>query len=264
MKILVIGATGLIGRHAAGALAAAGHEVHALQRPGGRPSPYPAVLGDLSDVDSLAAAAAGYDHVIQAAAPLGDAADLASATALVAGGSPVVYTTGAAVLGSGQSDEDSPPDPHPVAVGRPPLEQVVLAAGGRVIRPGLVYGADDSAVINLLRAKATAAGTGIYIGPPGVRWPVVHVADLADLYVAVVEHSAPGTIWHGTAETARLDEIAATLGGGTARSWPLADATAEIGPLADLFTRDQEASSAKTRRLLGWKPRHTAILSELG
>jgi nucleoside-diphosphate-sugar epimerase len=263
MKVLVIGATGFIGQHVADALAAAGHDVSALRRPGGRLSPYPSVPGDLSDVDTLAAAAAGYDHVVQAAAPLGDEADLAAARALVASGSPVVYTTGAAVLGSGQSDEDSPPDPHPVAAGRPAVEQAVLAAGGRVIRPGLVYGGPASTVIGLLRRKAAEAGTGLYIGPPGVRWPVVHIDDLAALYVAVAERAAPATVWHGIAETARLDEIAAALGNGTARSWPLPAATAELGPLADLFTRDQDASSAKTRRLLGWDPTHTAILDEL-
>jgi nucleoside-diphosphate-sugar epimerase len=263
VRILVIGVTGYIGRSAAAALAAAGHDVSALRRPGGRPSSYPAVPGDLSDVDTLAAAVAGYDQVIQAAAPLGADADLAAARALVAGGSPVVYTTGVAVLGSGQSDEDSATDPHPIAAGRPQVEQVVLAAGGRVIRPGLVYGGEGSMVIDLLRRKAAEAGTGLYIGAPGVRWPVVHIDDLAALYVAVVERAAPATVWHGVGETARLDEIAAALGGGAARSWPLPEATDELGPLADLFTRDQDTSSAKTRRLLDWQPRHTAIRTDL-
>ncbi|WP_028922777.1 NAD-dependent epimerase/dehydratase family protein [Pseudonocardia acaciae] len=116
MKVLVIGATGYIGSRAASALTAAGHDVAALHRPGGRPLPdaYPTVAGDLLDPPSLTTAAAGYDLVVHAGAPLGDA-DLPGARALVDSGSRLLYTTGAAVLGGGRSDEDTPPDPHPLA-----------------------------------------------------------------------------------------------------------------------------------------------------
>ncbi|MEJ3744972.1 NAD-dependent epimerase/dehydratase family protein [Actinomycetes bacterium KLBMP 9797] len=264
MKTLVIGATGYIGSRAAAALAAAGHDIAALRRPGGRPIPtgYGTVAGDLLDPPSLTAAASGFDLVVHAAAPLGDA-DLPGAGALIASGSPLLYTTGAAVLGSGQSDEDTPPDPHPLAAARPEIERRVLAAGGRVIRPGMVYGTPDAPIPALLAAKATERGRGVYIGPRGVRWPVVHGDDLAALYVAVAERAPAGTIWHGISETARLDEVAATIGGGAAASWPLEEATKELGPLADLFTRSQDVSSAKTQARLGWHPRHTSIVATL-
>jgi nucleoside-diphosphate-sugar epimerase len=265
MKILVIGATGYVGSRAAAALAAAGHDVAALHRSGGRPIPeaYRAVAGDLLDPPSLTAAAAGYDLVVHAGAPLGDV-DLPGARALVGSGSPVLYTTGAAVLGGGQSDEDTPPDPHPLAAVRPEIERRVLAAGGTVIRPGMVYGTPDAPVPALLATTAATRGTGVYIGPPGVRWPVVHGDDLAALYLAVAERAPAGTLWHGVGETARLDEVAAAIGGGPAVSWPADAAAKELGLLADLFTRDQDVSSEKTRRLLGWTPRHTSILAYLG
>jgi hypothetical protein len=48
----------------------------------------------------------------------------------------------------------------------------------------------------------------------------------------------------------RPDCIAAALGGGSASSWPLPEA------LADLFTRDQTVSAAKTRA-------HTSLLDDL-
>jgi nucleoside-diphosphate-sugar epimerase len=264
MKILVIGASGYVGSRAAATLAAAGHDVAALHRPGGRPLPaaYRAVAGDLLDPPSLAAAAAGYDLVVHAGAPLGEV-DLPGARALVGSGSPVLYTTGAAVLGGGPSDEDSVPDPHPLAAARPEIERRVLAAGGKVIRPGMVYGTPDAPVPALLAAKAAERGTGVHIGPAGVRWPVVHGDDLAALYLAVAERAPAGTIWHGVSETARLDEVAAALGGAPAVSWPVDAAAEELGPLADLFTRDQDVSSEKTRRLLGWTPRHTSILAYL-
>jgi nucleoside-diphosphate-sugar epimerase len=265
MKVLIIGATGYIGSHIATAFTKAGHEVAVLRRPGGRPvpAPYRPVAGDLAEPSSLTAAASGFDRVVQAGVPLGDDSDLTGVEALLAAGSPVIYTTGAAVLGSGHATEDSPPDPHPIAAGRPAIEQRVLAAGGWVIRPGMVYGNGGGLVHGLLTTKATERGTGVYIGEPGVRWPVVQVEDLASLYLAVAERAAPGTIWHGISETVRLDAIAAALGGGTASSWPLAEATAELGELADLFTRDQDVSAAKTRETLGWTPVHTSIVRDL-
>ena len=265
MKILIIGASGYIGSHAAAAFAAAGHEVAALQRPASAPLParYGRVAGDLADPRSLTAAAAGFDRVIHAGVPIDDRTDQAGAEALLASGSPLLYTTGAAVLGEGTQDEDSAPDPHPVAADRPAIEQRVLAAGGWIVRPGMVYGDGGGLVHGLLTAQAAEHGTGIYIGPPGTRWPVVHVDDLAALYLAVATQAAPGTIWHGISETARLDAIAGALGGGTAASWPAAEASAELGLLADLFTRDQDVSAAKTRAELGWTPAHTSIIQDL-
>jgi nucleoside-diphosphate-sugar epimerase len=167
------------------------------------------------------------------------------------------------VLGGGQSDEDTPPNPHPIAASRPEIERRVLAAGGRVIRPGMVYGTLDAPIPALLAAKAAERGTGVYIGPPGVRWPVVHGDDLATLYVAIAERAPAGTIWHGLSETARLDKVAAVIGGGVAVSWPLEEATKDLGLLADLFTLDQDVSSAKTQARLGWTPRHTSIVATL-
>jgi nucleoside-diphosphate-sugar epimerase len=265
MKILIIGASGYIGSHVAAVLAGAGHDVSGLHRPGGAalPSRYRRVRGDLAEPGSLTAAAAGYDRVVHAGPPIDDGTDRAGAQALLASGSPLLYTTGAAVLGAGAQDEDSPADPHPIAAGRPAIEQSVLRSGGWVIRPGMVYGDDGGLVHGLLTAKAAEHGTGVYIGPPGTRWPVVHVGDLAALYLAVATRAAPGTTWHGVSETVRLDAIAAALGGGGAVSWPTSEARAELGLLADLFTRDQDVSSAKTRAGLDWTPARTSIIEDL-
>ena len=265
MKILIIGVGGYIGSHVAAVFADAGHEVSALTRPGRAPLPprYGHVTGDLAEPGSLTAAAAGYDRVIHAGAPLGDSTDRAGAEALLASGSPLIYTTGAAVLGAGPQDEDSPADPHPIAAGRPAIEHRVLRSGGWVIRPGMVYGDDGGLVHGLLTARAAERGAGVYIGPPGTRWPVVHVDDLAALYLAVATRAAPGTVWHGVSETIRLDSIAAALGGGTAASWPVSEASTQLGLLADLFTRDQNVSAAKTRAVLDWTPAHTSIIKDL-
>ena len=265
MKILIIGASGYIGSHVAAVFAGAGHQVSALHRPGGAPLPprYGHVTGDLAEPGSLTAAAAGYDRVIHAGPPIEDGTDRAGAQALLASGSPLLYTTGAAVLGAGAQDEDSPAGPHPIAAGRPAIEQLVLRAGGWVIRPGMVYGDGGGLVHGMLTAIAAERGTGVYIGPSGTRWPVVHVDDLATLYLAVATRAAPSTIWHGVSETIRLDAIATALGGGAATSWPAPEARAGLGLLADLFTRDQDVSSAKTRAVLDWTPARASIIKYL-
>lgn len=264
MKILIIGAGGYIGSHVAAVSADACHQVSALHRPGGAPLPrqYAAVTGDLAEPGSLTAAGLlrpGHPR----RPPIDDDTDRAGAEALLASGSPLLYTTGAAVLGAGAQDEDSPADPHPIAAGRPAIEQSVLRSGGWVIRPGLVYGDGGGLVHGLLTALAAERGTGVYIGPPGTRWPVVHVDDLASLYLAVATRAAPSTIWHGVSKTIRLDAIATALGGGAAVSWPTSEARAEPGLLADLFTRDQDVSSGKTRAALDWTPARTSIIKYL-
>ncbi|NYI03807.1 NAD-dependent epimerase/dehydratase family protein [Allostreptomyces psammosilenae] len=261
MKVLVIGVTGFIGSAVAAALTEAGHDVYALRRPGGRATGYHTVPGDLADPTSLERAAAGFDRVVHTGAPLGEELDLAGVDALLAAGSPLIYTTGAAVLGSGS--QESEPDPHPVVAWRAEVERRVRAAGGWVVRPGMLYGEGGGSVPTMLAAKAAERGTGVHVGEPGVRWPVVHVADLADLYVAVVERAEPGTVWHGMSETVRLDDLARTLGGGTAASWPLEEATAELGPIAGLYVLDQDIAADRTRRLLGWAPKHTSVLAHL-
>lgn len=69
MKILMTGATGLVGERLAPRLAAAGLDCHALVRPGGKvPGQVVAIEGDLFDPPSLAWAVGGMDAVIHLAA----------------------------------------------------------------------------------------------------------------------------------------------------------------------------------------------------
>lgn len=71
MRVLVTGATGFIGGHAARALVAAGHAVVALVRDRGAKMDLAGAevaRGDLADVASLAAACRGVDAVVHAAA----------------------------------------------------------------------------------------------------------------------------------------------------------------------------------------------------
>lgn len=75
MKILLIGATGMVGSRVTAEALSRGHQVTALTRSGSAPDGVTAVKGDASDPAAVAAAAAGQDAVVQAVSPPRDGSD---------------------------------------------------------------------------------------------------------------------------------------------------------------------------------------------
>jgi nucleoside-diphosphate-sugar epimerase len=265
-EVLIIGSAGYLGTRVSAAFDRAGYRVAGLQRPGGTPvnSAYRVVHGDLFDPPSLVDAARGFDWVLHLGSILGEELDLAGVDALQEAGSPLIYTSGSDVLGPGHTDEDSVPHPHPIVGWRDRVERKVLDGGGRVIRPGLIYGSGGGVVNNMMIPMAKRFGAGVYIGEPGVRWGAVHVEDLPALYLAVARSAGPGTVWNAVAENVRVDLLAALVGGGKTLSWPVDETPpAEITPIAGLFRLDQVVSAEKTCRELGWTPQHTDAVASL-
>jgi nucleoside-diphosphate-sugar epimerase len=246
--------------------AQAGYRVAGLARPSGTPinSAYRAVPGDLADPPSLVAAARGFDLVIHLGAILNAELDIAGVDALIEAGSPLIITSGSDVLGAGHVDEDDEPHPHPLVGWRDEVERRALAAGHRVIRPGLIYGGFGGVVQNMMVPVAARLGAGVYVGEPDVRWGAVHVEDLPPLYLLVADKAAPGTVWNAIAENVLVDRLAALVGCGKTISWPLDEPVPEeYAPIAGLFRLHQVVSSEKTRREMGWSPRHTDAVASL-
>ncbi len=265
-RVLIIGAAGYVGTHTARAFVQSGYQVTGLQRPGGTkvPARYPTVPGDLTDPASLTEAAQGFDLVVNLGPPLDEERDLAAIDALLASGVPLIHTSGSDVSGEGYRAEDTLPTPHPFVGWRDTVERRVVEGGGIVVRPGLIYGNGGGVVGDMWIPLRDRVGAGVYIGEPGVRWAAVHVEDLAWLYVAMAAKAAPGTYWHGVAESIEVDAIADVIGGGKTISWPLdEEPPAEIAVLAGLFRLDQEVSAVKTRHLLGWSPAYPSIVTAL-
>lgn len=259
--ILVIGATGYAGEYVASAFAQAGYQVAALQRPGGRPVPgtYRRVDGDLEDPSSLTAAAEQFDLVVQVGRIEGEP-ERAGAEALLASGALLIHTSGADVLGPGYTDEDTTPDPPPIVAWRKEVERTVLDGGGIVVRPGLIYGNEGGVVQDMMVPLANRVGAGVYLGG-GVRWPVVHVEDLAQLYVLAAELAPAGTGWNGCAENISVEALAAATGGGRAICWPQdEEAPPEIREISPLYLMDHVVSAEKTRRNLGWDPVYDSVV----
>ena len=101
------------------------------------------------------------------------------------------------------------------------------------------------------------------------RWAVVHVEDVAELYVAALGAPAGG-VYAGVDDSQsptmrQIAEAVSVAAGqpGTAGSITTQQARAEFGPLADAFVFDQRISAARARRELAWKPGARDVLAEL-
>ncbi|MFB4317825.1 NAD-dependent epimerase/dehydratase family protein [Actinomadura sp. 21ATH] len=285
MRILIVGARGYVGSAVAERLSAKGHEVVELVRPGGdRPEgPYERRLGDLTDPGSLTAAVTpDIDAVIDLATPTGDAATDAAAIAALTNplggtGRAFVYTSGVWVLGAtgaAAAHEDMPTNPIPIVGYRPGIERQVLATAqdgvrATVIRPGIVHGRGGG-IPALLVDLARKHGAPRIVADPAVRWPMVHIDDLADLFATVAEQAPAGTLWHGVTQQAvpvrELTIAAGQAAGvlGEPQVWPLDQAREQLGTLfADALALDQSVSGQRARDRLGWQPRHPDAVTDL-
>jgi nucleoside-diphosphate-sugar epimerase len=288
MRVLLTGGTGYIGAVVAESLAAAGRDVLAIARSDDAAARltsagHEPVSADLRDAARLADLAGRADAVVHVAATQDrDMAEVDTAVthafldALAGSGKPFLYTSGCWVYGSAPVgrllDEDSPTDPVPVYAWRPPLEAELRAAapdvGTIVIRPGMVYGRGGGPLNQF--AEMAADGHPRHVGDGDNHWTLVHVDDLAALYLLALEVAPAGTLWnamHGEPVRVRELAAAATAGGGFAGApvaWPVDEAAAELGPaVAEALTRDHRISGERAHRLLGWDPPSRQPLDEL-
>ncbi|MFI0925064.1 SgcJ/EcaC family oxidoreductase [Streptomyces sp. NPDC021012] len=285
MKVLLTGATGYIGSAVSEHLAAAGHQVVGVTRgAASHPAWHARLVGDTAEPASLAGLVTpDIEAVIHLAPPSGDAdTDLAAvdalATPLRGTGRPFVYTSGVWVLGAtGEAQEvaeEVPTDPIGIVGYRPRIEQRVLAEVAEdvravVVRPGIVYGRGGG-IPAILVDRARSQGVPEYFGEEGVRWPTVHVDDLAELFVAAVERAGAGTVWHGVGESATPVRDLARAAGRAAgvlaapRVLSVEKAAEDFGPLfADALALDQSVSGAAARTALGWQPSGPGPVAEL-
>ncbi|GHH28131.1 NAD-dependent epimerase/dehydratase family protein [Lentzea cavernae] len=277
MKVFVTGASGYIGKATQSALLRHGHVVEALARTDAsanavREAGATPVRGGLSDLDVLTAAAGRADAVIHLAQADSAEADLAAATAMQEGAGEGVYvhTGGTWVYGDtdGIADEDAAWNPPPLVAWREDVEKEVLSRGRSVvIRPGLLYGRENRLIDAFFTRPGKEIGAIPHIGDGTNHWSLVHVDDLAELYVVALTARA-GAVYVGVGgvdptalEIATAISHGAGLDGRTI-SLSLDDARARMGPIADAFALDQRFTPARAREELGWTPRHTDPLAD--
>jgi nucleoside-diphosphate-sugar epimerase len=287
MKIFVIGASGFLGGGAARALAAAGHEVLAAARSEAARERltalgYRTVDADVERPHSLAEPARSCDAAIYAvqlqhadAEAIETRALEAIVDALAGTSKPFTYTSGVWYYGStGErvAGEDFPANPPAGLTGRPRIEALVRDAAGRgvrstVLRPGIVYGHGGG--LPALLVQSASGGVAKTIGDGLNHWPVVHVDDLARLYVLALTQAAGGDAYNATDDTSFTQrDIAAAAsraagGDGATVSWPVEEAVAAMGGWIANLALDQRVTSARAHTQLGWSPQEATIIEDL-
>ncbi|MFF1356638.1 NAD-dependent epimerase/dehydratase family protein [Streptomyces sp. NPDC058297] len=285
MQVFITGGSGYIGRSTIKALIRRGIEVTALARSersartvsdlGATP-----VAGALTDTDVLREAARQADGVIHLGVDYAEGTadvDRVAAEAMQDGAAshPYVHTGGVWVYGNtdGVVDETAPLSPPRITSWRLENEKRVLAraaTGERpvVVMPGLVYGHSGGLVQSFFAEPGRAAGAVPCIGDGSNHWALVHVDDLAELYVLALNAPA-GSVYAGVSDqNVPLADITRALSQavgypGSIDSLTLEEAVRRMGPVAEAFALDQQFTGARARRELGWTPTRLDALTEL-
>lgn len=288
MNVFVIGASGYIGTADSEALKAAGHKVFGsarseqaaqkLQAMGVQP-----VSADITDPSSLKDPAARADATIYSVYYTGanvfevESAALRTLVDALAGtNKALMYTSGVWIYGNTgnrRADEHSPLDPPALIAHRPRLERIVLDGAARGVRAIVIRAADvygrGAGLPAMWVQSAKEEGAARFVGDGSSHWPVVHVEDLAQLYVSALEKAEAGSIYNAadnTSFTVREMARAASNGAGTngaVTSWLLDDARNALGAFADALVIDSSVNSQKARKELGWQTRSSTILDDL-
>lgn len=286
MRVFVTGATGFIGTPVVKELIAAGHHVLGMARSDEGAQSLAAIgaevrRGALADLDSLRAGAIAADAVIHLAfihewsnfaenCEIDRRAIEALGAVLAGSDKPLIVTAGTAGLGApGQAateDDDIPPDfPFPRV-----SEQTALSLKGvrsLVVRLPQVHDPERQGLITYMVAIARETGVSAYVGEGRNRWAAAHVADVARLYRLALEKNDAGAKYHAVAEEgvamrAIAEAISRRLGL-PVHSISAEQASARFGWLAVFAAHDLVASSAKTRRMLGWTPAGPGLIADL-
>ena len=292
MHIFITGGSGLTGPPVVSELVGAGHTVTGLARSeesanklrglGAEP-----LHGSLDDLDSLTKGAENADGVIHMAfgGSFDDPEDLIRrdrtaietlGQALIGSGKPFVSTSGTFVMTAGSiSIEQDPPDPDSLASFRVPGDQACLGFADQGVRSSVVrlaptvHGPGDHGFIAMAIAAARRNRVSAYIGDGANRWPAIHRFDAATLYRLAVEKSPAGSALHGAGESGiTFETIAHQIGrslGVPTVSLGAEEAAEHFGApfLAACYATDAPASSARTRELLGWTPKHPTLLEDM-
>lgn len=295
MKVFLTGATGYIGGTVAKALCAAGHEVVGLVRPGGQSqedaikakgiSP---VYGTLDDSALLTQMAGETDAVINAANVDHRGSTETFLSALNGTNKPYIQTSGSGItadMAGGEPttaiyEDDDVVVPLPARAARIALNNFVLAAAGNgirtaVIAPPMIYGRGTGMNPNSIQVPAMIKvakkfGVAKYVGRGENRWSNVHVEDLADLYVAVLERGKAGAFYYAENGENSLREVAMAISrmlgyGNRADSLTVPQAIAEYGELMTnlSFGSNSRVRAKRAHEELAWFGKRASLIDDI-
>jgi nucleoside-diphosphate-sugar epimerase len=287
MKVFVTGATGYIGFAVASAFAAKGHHVVGLARSAEKAKLLAAaeiqpVIGNMNDPSSYTDAARSCELFIHCAAEMSEEFHMLDRKTAnhfmdIARTSPskhsLIYTSGVWLYGQTKGacvTERSALNPARLVLPRQETEKLVLNANNEqlstmIIRPGCVYGKSGSLTASWFESAVQHGKTQI-VGDGHFHWSMVHIEDLADLYVRVGESYLHGEIFNAT-DGSRLTVLDCAKavnrvvnGNEAVDIIALEQAAKTMGDFAECLTLDQHVDSSKANRLLNWQPRHRRFI----
>lgn len=290
MRVFVTGATGFIGSAVVKELIAAGHQVIGLCRSDDKAPALAAAgaevyRGSIADPESLKDGAARSDGVIHLAFNHNFSRFVqnceddrpviqALGSALTGSDRPLVVTSGTGLANTvpGRAAEDDNAiigcDVHPRAASEEAA--AAAAAGGvnvSVVRLPQVHDPVRQGLITPLIETFRQKGACAYLGEGLNRWPAAHVLDVARLYRLAVEKAERGAKYHAVAEEGvPMRDMAEAVGRRLklpVKSIGPEEAQEFFGWIARFAGHDVPASSAQTRRKLGWQPTGPILIADL-
>lgn len=290
MRVFVTGASGFVGSAIVNELIATGHQVLGLAR---SDSSAQKIInagaqvhrGDLDDLASIQQGAAGCEAVIhtgfnhdfskfKANCEADRQVIGALAETLKGSARPLIITSGIGLINIGRTitEDDAPPVSSDV-MPRVATEEAANAAAAKGVKvyivrlPPTTHGEGDHGfvpmIINIAKDKKESA----YIGEGNNPWPAVHRFDAAVLYRLIAEQQPQQQVYHAVAEEGiPFKDIAEAIGQGLhvpAMSKSGQAAQEHFGWFTHFASLGCPASSAKSRKTLGWQPTHPRLLQDL-
>jgi nucleoside-diphosphate-sugar epimerase len=290
MRVFITGATGFIGSALVQELVQSGHKVLGLARSDSGAQSLIAAgaevhRGDLEDLESLRSGAAAADAVIHTAfihdfskfqenCEIDRRAIEALGDALVGSDRLLIVTSGTGIssLGPGLPATENDPPVSSRVIPRAATEEAAASVATRGVRVATVrlpqvHDTVKQGLVTYAIRVAREKGVSAYVGNGLNRWPAAHRLDTAHLYRLALDKGDGGVRYHAVAEEGvAVRDIAESIGRGLGVpviSIAPEEAAGHFGWLAAFVGWDIPASSAQTRKVLGWSPRGPGLIADL-